>query len=93
MKRTTTLLAALVTGLLAASSVQASPFLFLDQLLGSADALSGDQDSSRRMTKIRRKFVTNRQDQTGGHVAGNQNGGQHRTMQWGYDAKKHQGGD
>jgi len=44
MKRTTTLLAALMTGLFAASAVQASPFLLFDQLLGSADALSGDQD-------------------------------------------------
>ena len=43
MKRATTLLAALLTGLLSVSSVQASPFLLFDQLLGSADAVSGEQ--------------------------------------------------
>ena len=37
MKCPTTLLAALLTGLLAATAVQAGPFLFLEQLLGSVE--------------------------------------------------------
>ena len=66
MKRTTTLLAALVTGLLASSSVQAGPFLLFDQLLGSADALSGDQGQlGPRRTKFRRAMRRHVQQQDG----------------------------
>jgi len=44
MKRTTTLMAVLLTTLLAASSVQAGPFMFFDQLFGALVTESGDQD-------------------------------------------------
>ncbi len=63
MKRTTTLLTALLTMLLGASAVQAGPSLFFDQLFGSAVTLSGVQDQNN--AKGRDYWHENQQPQDG----------------------------